>query len=521
MSREYTSKLIGEIDLYLENLRKFQSFDFSALDATYAKLIEELNASINGLVNEALTKAKSAKKIQTDGDAVIRESRRELETLENQLRTIQNNEEDIKKKISSIRRKIKKAQTEHDHIAENLNDPLRRLLGYKNSDQEKINSLDAEIKDYEDEIVSLKETLSDELKKTLESRIQTVKENIKEHEKFFADSLKNEQGAKVDEKAVLEALCITLQTLFEDKLSEFNSIEAVETLKKVLRKINTTEIKGYALMHYKSLLEVVSLYPNNLFDIGLEKTRQSFLYGIELDESFSAVCRESFKNLCCIRPKGTVDVQKHWDELYISRMKAASGEFVFPFSPVNLSLEDFYNVIYEDAKSQTLVESPFDVLIEEAAKFAIEEERISSSMLQRKFLIGYGRANQIINELEQLGIVSGAQGAKPRDIWENDLSKIDFSGRGIKLDSKNRRIAKVSQVALDRFELSKEEITTDIIKISYISEKFLMMLREMLEENPNYDLPDIAIELREDEIDEHRYIAEEFLAFRNLYNQLA
>ena len=46
-------------------------------------------------------------------------------------------------------------------------------------------------------------------------------------------------------------------------------------------------------------------------------------------------------------------------------------------------------------------------------------------LIQRHFQIGYNRAARIIDQLEQLGYISGANGSKPRDVYitEADLSK--------------------------------------------------------------------------------------------------
>ena len=42
----------------------------------------------------------------------------------------------------------------------------------------------------------------------------------------------------------------------------------------------------------------------------------------------------------------------------------------------------------------------------------VEEGHISS-LIQRHFQIGYNRAARIIDQLEQLGYISGANGSKP------------------------------------------------------------------------------------------------------------
>ncbi|GEM05570.1 DNA translocase FtsK [Halolactibacillus miurensis] len=57
-----------------------------------------------------------------------------------------------------------------------------------------------------------------------------------------------------------------------------------------------------------------------------------------------------------------------------------------------------------------------DELYDEALNFVSENETISTSLLQRRFKIGYNRAARIIDSLENQGIVSGQNGSKPRTI---------------------------------------------------------------------------------------------------------
>ena len=57
-----------------------------------------------------------------------------------------------------------------------------------------------------------------------------------------------------------------------------------------------------------------------------------------------------------------------------------------------------------------------DEYIFEAGKLCIESGKASSSMLQRRFSIGFNRAARIIDQLCDLGVVGPANGAKPREI---------------------------------------------------------------------------------------------------------
>ena len=57
-----------------------------------------------------------------------------------------------------------------------------------------------------------------------------------------------------------------------------------------------------------------------------------------------------------------------------------------------------------------------DTLLEEAIELVIEEGQASTSMLQRRFHLGYARSERLIDEMELLGVIGSYQGAKPREI---------------------------------------------------------------------------------------------------------
>ncbi|WP_017473447.1 DNA translocase FtsK [Amphibacillus jilinensis] len=57
-----------------------------------------------------------------------------------------------------------------------------------------------------------------------------------------------------------------------------------------------------------------------------------------------------------------------------------------------------------------------DELYQEALTFVLENNSISTSLLQRRFKIGYNRAARLIDALEEQGVISGQNGSKPRSL---------------------------------------------------------------------------------------------------------
>src|SRR6185369_15464638 len=57
-----------------------------------------------------------------------------------------------------------------------------------------------------------------------------------------------------------------------------------------------------------------------------------------------------------------------------------------------------------------------DDLFEPAARFVVTTGHASTSMIQRKFKIGYTRAARLVDMMEARGVVGALDGAKPREI---------------------------------------------------------------------------------------------------------
>ncbi|MDE8332869.1 DNA translocase FtsK [Erysipelothrix rhusiopathiae] len=58
-----------------------------------------------------------------------------------------------------------------------------------------------------------------------------------------------------------------------------------------------------------------------------------------------------------------------------------------------------------------------DPLYQEALEYVVRQKKASTSLLQRRFRIGYNRAANIVDSLEQNGVIGPAQGSKPRDVY--------------------------------------------------------------------------------------------------------
>ena len=66
-----------------------------------------------------------------------------------------------------------------------------------------------------------------------------------------------------------------------------------------------------------------------------------------------------------------------------------------------------------------------DPYFDEVARTVVTTQQGSTSMIQRRFSIGYNRAGRLMDQLESAGIVGAAQGSKPREVLITDENSLN------------------------------------------------------------------------------------------------
>lgn len=94
-------------------------------------------------------------------------------------------------------------------------------------------------------------------------------------------------------------------------------------------------------------------------------------------------------------------------EAIVARIKVPDSELSYS--------EEIINHI-EKGREDGESEEDGDELFDEAVKVVVEYQQASTSFLQRRMRIGYNRAARIMDQLEERGVISGKDGAKPRQI---------------------------------------------------------------------------------------------------------
>ena len=92
---------------------------------------------------------------------------------------------------------------------------------------------------------------------------------------------------------------------------------------------------------------------------------------------------------------------------YIAKQQSYTSPYLLPEVPMD----------GEDEGSIADVDlTHLDPMFEDAARMIVNEQNGSTSMIQRKFSIGYNRAGRLMDQLEKAGIVGPAKGSKPREV---------------------------------------------------------------------------------------------------------
>ncbi|HPT43179.1 MAG TPA: DNA translocase FtsK, partial [Paludibacteraceae bacterium] len=84
--------------------------------------------------------------------------------------------------------------------------------------------------------------------------------------------------------------------------------------------------------------------------------------------------------------------------------------------PTAFYLPEYVGPESEGVDTSTVDMSKRDPMFEEAARLIVASQQGSTSMIQRKFSIGYNRAGRIADQLEVAGIIGPNEGSKARQV---------------------------------------------------------------------------------------------------------
>lgn len=95
-------------------------------------------------------------------------------------------------------------------------------------------------------------------------------------------------------------------------------------------------------------------------------------------------------------------------------------------SPSQYNAEVISQSVHLNGRGAVVIgeDSDTDALFDEAVSVVIASKKASTSLLQRRLKIGYGRASRIIEDMESKGIIGPQEGSKARPVLISDPSEI-------------------------------------------------------------------------------------------------
>ncbi len=105
--------------------------------------------------------------------------------------------------------------------------------------------------------------------------------------------------------------------------------------------------------------------------------------------------------------------------------------FICDQAPPNYLIESFDTMRFEEsAAAESPEENSRDTLYDQALSLVVDTRTASTTYLQRKLKIGYARAASLMDELENKGVISSQEGAKPRRILIDSKNGLPPSKHG-------------------------------------------------------------------------------------------
>lgn len=155
---------------------------------------------------------------------------------------------------------------------------------------------------------------------------------------------------------------------------------------------------------------------------------------------------DSLESRIIIDKNGAEDLSGRGDALYCNGMNTTRIQVPYVFTEEIQEIVSFignqqgYAHAYELPEYIDFSDHPVnnidlndrDPLFEEAARLIVIHQQGSTSLIQRKFSIGYNRAGRLMDELEAAGIVGVTQGSKSRDVLIANEFDLEHKLRSLK-----------------------------------------------------------------------------------------
>jgi DNA segregation ATPase FtsK/SpoIIIE-like protein len=126
------------------------------------------------------------------------------------------------------------------------------------------------------------------------------------------------------------------------------------------------------------------------------------ILGVRADSSIEEISKAYRKMATLYHPDKVAQLAPEFQELAETRMKEINAAYLA--------------IKAGKLQEQIVVKPSLNDLFQEALTIVTDFGRASTSVLQRRLSIGYGKAAEILDELERKGFIGPAEGSKPRKV---------------------------------------------------------------------------------------------------------
>lgn len=111
----------------------------------------------------------------------------------------------------------------------------------------------------------------------------------------------------------------------------------------------------------------------------------------------------------------------------MNKAKTESENFKTELAGLKIRLRRIENFLFAFPEAKDYLHEAEELgdqeLLEQAKVLASKYDRVSASLLQRRLMVGYIKAAYLLDKLEEAGVVSSADGSKPREVLINKSKK--------------------------------------------------------------------------------------------------
>lgn len=465
----WSDKLLQQIDAYLEAYSLFERYDWNSF---YAKLIENAESVYDSIIREKEIAVAEYKELQSTYNAWMN-----VLIKKKQCEDVKAEHKRLKSKISQIEKKINdrfvmEAKWQSDIVKVNQKKQFKKGLPWANLDAEnkEIDTLISQLEKNDDEITKLKKELV-VLQEEANRMKNKVMEAEKEKEKLVGEEVQSEVLCEAEERQVeLWEIIRGCNDVLLTSINEFEpfsheDFQDFRGWKDVFWSPANIKTMGTLTKDFTDLQRVLCMCGET-----------PFMSVDPLPDTYSIPCQNKHDEIM----KSSCRALKTDESKVFHRLPAELLQYKEAFEQL-VEYQGNIGQVFEATRVAACCQNTMqdrDELFYDAVNLYVEKGEISYSMLQRTFKIGFNRAARIIDSMELCGLLVPEKGSGG-SILRNNAKVLDLEVAKTVCYSKEQYVAKhLYQYVL--WVLSKD---------------FLLEMKSIVENNPELNLPGLALEL--------------------------